>query len=291
MSGYNPDFIEGVHLPLPSFSPSLDGLILKNDQLRTGVYADYINYTVVTNKKVRAPILAALNIDQAQLKQTTRSDNWKIDSRIGAQHQLGNDYYAKNPWDRGHLARRASAAWGETQRQAQRAADETFYFSNAALQHKNFNQDEWLALENWVAELNLSKDDKVTSFSGPVYSEFSRTITPQGHESANIPAAFFKVVCFFNKQSNRLDVRAFLVPQDAVTLKDRSGRRMLDFQTYQVSIAEIEALTDLQFADEIYQMNPLFFSENSEAREELNVNNFPEHIEINTAADIILDFG
>lgn len=51
----------------------------------------------------------------------------------------------------GHLARRSSLAWGETARDAKRASDATFFFSNATLQHENFNNE-------WVSVINLSAD-------------------------------------------------------------------------------------------------------------------------------------
>ncbi len=287
MSGYDENFLDGVELPLPTFSPRLDGFVLRQPELENGVYAKYVNYTVVMNRSTRAPIFAALNIDQNQLKDTDRSNDWRIDSRIGAEFQLNNDYYRDNPWDRGHLARRASASWGRDQRQAQKASDETFYYSNATLQHRNFNQDEWLALENWVLQLNLDKDGKLTSFSGPIYGDFSRTITPEGRESAMIPSAFFKIICFVNKETNKLDVRAFIMLQDRDALAGRSGRSLFNFQNYQVTVTEIEKLTSLEFDDEIYQRNPLLFHENAAERMRLNVSHFPERIEVDSSEEIV----
>ncbi|NER83292.1 MAG: endonuclease, partial [Leptolyngbya sp. SIO1D8] len=145
MPGYDPDFL-GQTVPLPDFSPSLIGFVLNKPELVDSVYAHYHNYTVAMNKDLRTPLFAALNIDQAKIHQVNRIDDWRIDTRIGAENQLNNDYYFSNPWDRGHLARRSSAAWGDSRREAKLAADDTFYYSNAALQHGNFNQDEWLAL-------------------------------------------------------------------------------------------------------------------------------------------------
>lgn len=198
-----------------------------------------------------------LNIDQELLKSTKRSNRWRIDPRIGFENQLDNDYYVNNPWDRGHMARRASAGWGSTQRDAQYASDETFYYSNSTLQHENLNQDEWLRLEEWVYSLKLDKDGKITSFSGPIYADFDRTIRPNGRQTALIPAGFFKVVCFINKDTGKLDVRAFVMYQDAEALADKNGRKRYDNQHYQVTISEIEELTGLRFDEAIYHANPL----------------------------------
>jgi DNA/RNA endonuclease G (NUC1) len=125
MAGYNPRFLREIHLPLPEFTTATSGQIAETTELREGIYADYINYTVVTNAKFRAPLYVALNVDQNKLKDTKRTDKWNLDWRIGGEFQLNNEYYRDNPWDRGHMARRANAAWGETQRDAQRASDQT----------------------------------------------------------------------------------------------------------------------------------------------------------------------
>jgi endonuclease G len=242
--GYRTDFL-GVEVPFPTFTPELDQKVLRKQILTDEIYADYINYTIVMNADLRTPVFAALNIDQQKLKNVSQR-GWRIDSRIGSENQLNNDYYAANPWDRGHLARRASAAWGDSLREAKQASDDTFFFSNASLQHENFNQDEWSALEDWVKDLSIDGTDKISVFSGPFFEPFVRSITPQGRTTALIPSGFFKVVAFINK-SNELDARAFIMRQDADTLLDKRGRRMFEFQRYQVSIMEIEELTGLLF--------------------------------------------
>ena len=290
MPGYDPNFLqEDISLPLPSFSPVLAGDVLVNSRLTDGFLADYVNYSIITHQQLRSPILCAFNIDQNLIKRVDRSNNWRIDSRIGAEFQLDNDYYRgrDNDWDRGHLARRASAAWGQTKREAKRASDETFYYSNATLQHENFNQDEWLALENWVFDLKLDSNGKITILTGPIYGDSPRSITPSGRETALIPSAFFKVVCFINKDTSELDVRAFIMAQDAEALRDKRGGRMINFQRYQVTITEIEDLTGLEFDDAIYEKNPLLFNDNAEARRRLNINRFPEVIEVDDATDIV----
>ena len=184
------------------------------------------------------------------------------------------------------MARRTSAAWGDTKRDAQHAADETFFFSNSTLQHANLNQDEWLGLEDWVYDLKLDKDGKITSFSGPFYGDFDRSIRPTGRRTALIPAGFFKVVCFINKQTQQLDVRAFVMYQDTEALADKSGRTQYDNQHYQVTITEIEELTGLRFDDAIYYANPLYYSDSNVQPEE-HVSTVPERIEVAKPADIV----
>ncbi len=286
MPGYRSDFLS-VPVSLPALGPALAGDVLERGSLRDGIFADYENYTVVMHRERRSPIYAALNIDQEGRHSVPRRGGWEIDSRIGAPHQLDNDYYRHNPWDRGHLARRAAAAWGLTRRDAQRASDDTFFYPNAALQHANFNQDEWLALENWVLELELDLDGKISVFSGPIYGVTARGLTPSGRPTALIPSAFFKVVCFINKQQ-RLDVRAFVMTQDAEALRDKRGRRMFNFQNYQVAVMDIEAMTGLRFEDAVPAANPLFFNnESGDAPPELPPEQLPERIEVDSPGEMI----
>jgi endonuclease G, mitochondrial len=285
MAGYDPHFLDGIHLPLPEFTNRLNGQVVDTTELREGIYADYINYTVITNGQFRAPVLVALNIDQRQIKDTKRTNKWIQDWRIGTEFQLSNEYYKDNLWDRGHMARRASASWGPSLREAQRASDETFYYSNACLQHANLNQDEWLALEDWVLELELDEDGLLTEYSGPIFGDFGRSVMPSGMEPAIVPSGFFKIVCFKNKTTKALDVRAFIMYQDEEALKDKNGKKVFNNQAYQVTVTEIERLTGLVFADDVYKNNPLFFSP-ANADEALNVVLTPERIEVSGYKEI-----
>ncbi|WP_019961021.1 DNA/RNA non-specific endonuclease [Woodsholea maritima] len=288
MAGYDPNFLD-VSVPLPDYSARIAGRVLRSPTLVEEINATYVNYTVVMDRDMRAPFFAALNVDQGQFKTVPRSDKWRIDSRVGPDYQLNNDYYRDNPWDRGHLARKATAAWGRTAREAKMASDDTFFFTNACLQHARFNQDEWLALEEWVYACDLDRDGRLSVISGPIFGDFSRTITPEGRPPAMIPSAFFKVVMFMNK-SDALETRAFIMMQDAEAMADRSGRKLFDYQNYQVSVTEIEERTGLVFPDVVPASNPLYFSDSTatrDARERLNVRSLPERIETNVPEELV----
>lgn len=282
---YNENFL-GVPVPLPRFKHSLVNDVLSRAELRDGVYADYVYYTVAMHREFRTPLFAALNIDNSKRQKTTRESNWDIDSRIGAENQLNNDYYRRNHWDRGHLAMRHAAAWGQTGRLAQRAADETFYYTNAALQHENFNQDEWLALEKWVTHLPDAQSGRICEFSGPIFGDFMRTVRPVGRPVAYVPSAFFKVIAFLDKVGE-LQVRAFLIHQDDAALADKSGKKTFNNQIYQVAVARIEELTGLEFDDSLAAKNPIWFSDSEKARAVTNVTSFPEYRDINGTVDIV----
>lgn len=283
MAGYNEEFL-ATKIATPRFSMRLEGKVLEKSELRDGRYRDYINYSVAMHREHRSPIFAALNIDQRKLIPVKRG-GWNIDDLIGRENQLDNDYYRANRWDRGHVARRSSTAWGEDKRAAKAASDSTMFYSNACLQFDSFNQDEWLDLENWVKGLKQDIDDKITVFSGPVYGDEPLYVAPRERRPAEVPSAFFKIVCFINSQS-KLEVRAFLVPQDEKAMADWQGRRRVNHQFYQTTVAEIEHLTGIVFDAKVAKENPLYFYENPTKRDELAIDAFPENIPVDHPADM-----
>jgi len=288
VTGYDEDFLQ-TRIPLPRFALRLDGHVVRDEGLRDGVYRDYLNYSLAMHRSYRSPIFAALNIDQNTLKSVKRS-GWNVDTLYGNDRQLNDDYYRHNRWDRGHIARRASAAHG-TNREAKAASDSTMFFTNACLQFDSFNQDEWLDLENWVKDLQDDEDGRITVFSGPIYGEEPLFVVPDHRSPAEVPAAFFKIVCFTNRQG-KFDVRAFNVPQDEASMADWQGRNRVDRQTYQTTVAEIEHLTGIEFPEVVGQINPLLFHDTPENRARgapLNIREFPENIPVDKPGDLIAE--
>ena len=148
--GYKEDFIgNGINVPLPKLSPKLEGAVLMYEELRDTIYLDYRHFTIVMNGTTKQLIYSASNIDQNEHKQIDRalSKDWDIDSRIDIDDQLDNRYYKKNDWDRGHMVQRNNNCWGSSIGETLKANNDTFYYTNSAFQHKYFNQDEWLKLE------------------------------------------------------------------------------------------------------------------------------------------------
>ena len=284
---YDPDFLtDGIAAPLPTFSPDLDGDIVRSDRLRDGIYADYPTFSLVMNGRRRSPAFVALNIDQ-DTDRGKGKKNWTYDTRIERRFQQNNDYYKSNPWDRGHMARRASAAWGATQAIANRNSRETYYWTNSVLQHQWLNQDEWLGVEDWVRHLEVAEKNRVCSISGPIYSDVHLTIEPNGRPPAAVPNAFFKVVMFRHRDApDELSVRAFILHQNETTMRANGDFKIQNLQTYQVPIRLIEEQTGLRFPMEVVQANPLFFQDEEGAS---GVGNppLPEVHEIDFDLDII----
>lgn len=286
--GYDEAFIPGLEIPLPQLSPKIAGAAFKDDSLPEQIYLDYLHYTVVMNKETRQLIYAASNIDQNKDESIPRDDSkaWETDSRIPEGYQLDNRFYKSNDWDRGHMVQRDNNNWGENKAEAIKANDDTFYYTNAAFQHKYFNQDEWLKLEKFIGDWKDDTNGRLCVFTGPVHLPFDRQYARNWHDTVRIPSAFFKIVCYHSKSSNKLESRAFVLYQDNEFIGNKkSGAGMIKLKNYQVTIAEIEELTGLDFDPEISKNNPLYYSEGAND----SVNNYPERIPVEHEDDIVVD--
>ncbi|MCX7553070.1 DNA/RNA non-specific endonuclease [Marinicella sp. S1101] len=291
--GYDIGFIgDGIWVPLPRITPAIEGGVLKRQEMRDLIYLDYLHYTVVMNKTTRQPLFTALNIDQNLFRKTTSKGNWKSDTRAGRENQLTNDYYRINDWDKGHMVMRWNTAWGEDQYEAQTADDESYYYTNAAFQHENFNRDEWLALEKNV-ERKFAEDsnNKLCVFTGPIHGSLDRHYERGWHDSVRIPSGFFKIICYKPKQSSdsKIGVKAFVMYQDDEMIKDRQGGSRIKFAQYQETIRIIEEMTGLDFGRELFDANPMMYFETTERRKTLNISTFPEGRLVTSSDDIVDD--
>ena len=287
MKGYNSLFIDSeIRISLPEINENLLGHTLRSETLRDSIYLDYLHYTLVMNKTTKQLIYAASNLNQKQLKQSSRN-RWNTDSRVPTDSQLHNIYYKNNDWDRGHMVRRATNSWGQSPKEAQKGSNATMFYTNASFQHANFNQDEWLGLENMFKNFKEDENDKINIFTGPIHMEYDRHYHRTWHDSVRIPSGFFKIICFKNKEQ-KLETRAFVLFQDDEALVDKNGlRRGFKFKNHQVTVAEIESMTGLEFDEIMYDTNPLLFHENEHAKDKLKIDRFPERILVDTEEDII----
>ena len=264
---FQTDFLSGGKVDFPGFEDWLDPDILKNvEKLREGMYADYATYSLVMNKVKRCAAYTALNIDTKKHVDGLDTKGFKYDNDVGSEYQLGNKYYTNNEWDKGHLAMRSNASWGDDEDSAQLASDDTYYYTNCTLQHEDFNRDEWKKLETWVSEDLNPLDGKVSVFTGPIYGPNPRTVEVSGKEPGIIPAGFFKVICFTSSINNKLDVRAVIIFQDSTSIDIKLDWSAFDWKTYQVSVTLIGQLTGLTFSQALKDANPI------EAGKQIHIN-------------------
>lgn len=246
--GFDSAFL-GVELPLPKLAAELaaDAAPLKDG---SGVELEYTHFSVVMSKSRRLPIFAAVNMDGAKLVSLPRRGSWDTDDRIAREHQLGNEAYKHNDLDRGHMVRRLDPVWGE---KASQANADTFVYTNAALQHKDLNQREWLALENHVLDNARTQDLKINVYTGPVLDPSDPVFDNNGRVDppTQIPQKFWKVVAWKDPEEGLKGTAFVLSQEELIDAEDyRDGRFPPGrFRVYQVPLAELEAMTRLDFGD------------------------------------------
>lgn len=242
---YDPKFLGKVQVPLPVITDKIS-----KGELLNGKVFDYTHYSLVISEKRGMPLYTACNIDGKLIKPVRREkDNWLLDSRVPRDLQKGGAIYSSNEWDRGHIVPRAPVAWGTTEEEAKAAAQSTFFYTNTVPQHSHFNQGVWAYLERRIFDSARAASAKVSVFAGPVFRK-----TDYEYRGTRIPQSFWKIVVTADSQNdNNLSVQAYLIDQYLLSAADvlqplpRVPSDGFDPKSYQVSIAEIESLTPLQF--------------------------------------------
>lgn len=210
---------------------------------------DYTHFSLAMESNRRMAIFTASNIDGELSRNIKRKkDSWGFDPRIDRAFQIGNELYAGNDLDRGHLVRRLDPVWGPTD-EAKRAELDTFFFTNCTPQHKNFNQKLWLSLEEYLLGNTDTRNFKACIFTGPVFSKNDRM-----YRDTLLPLAYWKVAVMIHDKRDKLTATGYLVSQKNLLsdLEFVFGQ----FKTYQVSIASIEQKTGLSFG-ELKSFDPL----------------------------------
>lgn len=244
--GYDPEFL-AVPLPLPA--PAVAGSVRE---------LAYTHFTVLLDTVRRLAVATGVNIDGAQLVDVDRGDDWHLDPRIPDTEQTGENVYARNDLDRGHLVRRRDPVWGDVAT-AERANFDTFVYPNAAPQAGAFNQSKelWLGLEDHVLAYARANGNRISVFTAPVLGG------DPVYRGVGIPQAFWKVAAWTTMQDGSPVLRAagFLLDQSPqlgdIDLEEVRTQALLDgsppplgaFRTYQVPIADISAITGLNLGD------------------------------------------
>lgn len=255
--GYDPDFL-GFPVPLPKLSNAVrgDAVELDGQGGASGTEIKYYHYSVIMNRRRRLAFVAAVNYHAGtRFKHTReRGDRWFVDPRVPRQFQTGEEHYARNPLDRGHLVRRADAAWGESAEEARLANDDTFHFPNCSPQHEVYNQSQqasrrglllWGNLENHIAEqARRSADKKVTVFNGPIF----RPGDPE-HRGLPVPREFWKIVVF-EGDGGGPRAAAFVLSQDALIRNmPEEAFEAGEYRPFQVKVRDLETRTKLTFGN------------------------------------------
>lgn len=261
--GYKADFLGNDFIvDLPTLSDTQKNDLVSVDGADDHV-ARYINYSLMLSSSRRLPFFTASNIDGSLFKRAVRDDNWRKDERINESQQLGKELYGaeKSDFDKGHMTKREDVQWGDSIAIASKAADSTFFYTNAVPQHAKLNQKIWRNLEDYVLHTEAKENKlKISVFTGPVLGQKDPYfVTPVNGERIEIPILFWKVIVF-TKSDQSLYRAGFLMSQSSLlysneiveerlvevkTDEDRLFMQFTEADTYQVNVSTIERLTKL----------------------------------------------
>ena len=261
-AGYLEDFLgtkAAFQVPLPKLDASQKANLAPVKGKSDGLLR-YTHFSIAMNKQRRFAFYTACNIDGSSSTNIRRAnDNWQLDPRCDAKHQVGNELYVNNDLDRGHLVRRLDPVWGATKQESQQANDDTFYYTNATPQHARLNQGNWNDLEDYILTNTNAENLRVSVFTGPVFGDDDTE-----YRDVFLPEAYWKVVAVVNGDTKKLHATAYMLSQsDLLTdLEFVFGQ----FRTYQLPIADLEERTRLDFG-KLVNADPLKDQESFAVRE------------------------
>lgn len=242
--GYDPSFL-GASVPLPSLTDEQRRNAARNmlaARADDATILPYHHFSLVMNRRRQLAYFSAVNIDGAKSRNPKRErDRWYFDPRIAESEQIGEELYARNNLDRGHIVRRLDPAWG-TAEQALSANNDTFHFTNCSPQHANFNQNSetWQGIENYLLGKAADSRRRLTIFTGPVMTDEDPL-----YRGVRLPLHFWKIAVFI--KNDAVTASAYLLDQTDL-VKEEIGLERFDPSTFQVQVQEISQRTGIDFS-------------------------------------------
>lgn len=260
-SGYNTEFLgSDYRISLPEPGLALRSDILQPPGLPEGeVVVPYINYSLLMSRSTKQALYSAANIDLRKLKRVSgkKGRNWFVDRRVGAENQIPNYPYEGTLWDRGHLTRRTAVTWGEDDDHATKASNDSCAYTNACMQHKNFNEDDWRAIELLVS--TFKNTSHLNVLTGPIFTRADRFYAREFEDDpVRIPTAFWKILSYVD-HDKRLRTQAYIFFQDLPSIRNAKGRSRIRVSDMQVTTTEVAFWTGLEFDKALFDSNPLKF--------------------------------
>ncbi len=256
------EYFLGAFVPMPTPTPKLRRFLAPLLESPSSYTLKYHHFSTLHHAVRRVPIVSAINVHGgkrfAELdEEDSRKDRWFRDNRIDFDVQLTNQFYAKSKFDRGHLARREDAEWGDSISAAKLAADMTCSYANAVPQVPALNRakfgykGKWGQLETELlergAELERGKGARICVFNGPLFDENDPIF-----KGVQVALMFYKVVVWFNA-AGKLQTTCYRLSQRNLVgeIAFEALRFNEIFKTSQVPIQLIQKITGLQFHETI----------------------------------------
>ena len=250
--GYDRDFLR-----VRVLTPKLSDALKPKPEPTIDVLA-YEHFSVQLNPDRKLAFWTAVNIDGSKPRRLgdRAADVWWFDEREDdlKPYQTGNKFYTGSGFQRGHLVRRLDPAWGDSDTEAARGEADSFHWTNCSPQIPALNTQWWAKVENHVLDTADAANERITVFSGCVFTSKDPT-----YRSLKIPLAFWKVVAWtVGKSKPSLRSLAFVVKQDEAVAKllKLKGVQPLAvdladvpsaIQGYQTTVAALEKMTGIAF--------------------------------------------
>lgn len=259
--GYKSNFLGSdykIKLPQPGLALQSD--ILQPPGLPEGeVVIPYINYSILMSRSTKQAFYSAANVDLDKMQPVPgrKGRRWFIDCRVGRDNQISNYSYKGTLWDRGHLTRRTAVTWGDDVDFATKASNDSCAYTNACMQHKNFNEDEWRAVELLISKFDLAR--KLIVITGPIFTTTDRFYIKEFKDyPVRIPSAFWKIIIYVDS-NQKLNTQAYIFFQDIPGVKSSKARSRLKLKDLQVTTTEVSLWTGLEFDQILFDTNLLKF--------------------------------
>jgi endonuclease G len=221
-------------------------------------------YVISYNKDHRSPNWVAWKLEESNMGSSGRTNVFSQDSDLenylsqnNEGHAVQSNEYSGSCFDRGHQVPSADRTDTKSNNEM------TFMMSNMIPQTPYLNRVIWEHLESYARTLVRNNGKKLYVIAGPIYDADFGMIGP--NHDIPVPSKDFKIIFVLNADQTAADINAntehiaVIMPntqEDGTsiqqnkcgTFNDRASRDINDWQKYQTSVADIEAVSGLHFA-------------------------------------------
>ncbi len=194
------------------------------------VHHNYYSLSYLEGHELAEWVIYKMDRNLLDMPNVDREKFYAPDDKITTGSAVHGDYTGSG-YTRGHLAPAGDMAFNEL------AMKESFFMSNMSPQTKEFNNGVWKELEENIRDWTY-KAETLYIVSGPILSNPIKKIGKQN--KVTVPSAYYKVLLDYTGDEKK--GIAFIIPNRL------SADRL---ETYMVTIDSVEALTGLDFFNDM----------------------------------------